>query len=468
MNRRPFNPAWLLLVLPLGYAVVWQLIGLIPVNAGAGWDGAVYLDYLAQWTRGQPIEGDPYRLTRLPGFLPAALALWLGLDRAHIPWLQVALNAALLSAVAALLGRTLLRQLERPAIAVWASGTLYFSWPYLVVPVFYPLLSDHLALVCAVLSLWAWFHGRRTLLAGLGLLSVWIMPGLFVVPLALIALPFDAQAAAFRPGWRWPVFFLLAALAVAACWPMAGLSDEAIRHHPKGNALGLPGLKAWSIGVVLLGLLAVAALWTRLLSSPDFWRRIAWRPLIAAAAVVGLGGLSTWLVADWGAGFRGPALLDNLLLQAVAAPAKPLVAHVIYFGPVFLVALGLCLKPGALEPRAFPLCVLLTAVLPIFLMGSESRQWIGFLPVFVTLVALHERSRLRWRLLLGASVAGCLPFVTLAPALLARTTEPGTVGMGWWWYLAHHGPWMPTGAYLAGAVLAVGFALAYRRCRSGD
>jgi len=44
VNRRPLNPTWLLLVLPLGYAVVWQLIGLIPVNAGAGWDGAVYLD----------------------------------------------------------------------------------------------------------------------------------------------------------------------------------------------------------------------------------------------------------------------------------------------------------------------------------------------------------------------------------------------------------------------------------------
>lgn len=83
--------------------------------------------------------------------------------------------------------------------------------------------------------------------------------------------------------------------------------------------------------------------------------------------------------------------------------------------------------PAALAPRSFPLAVLLTAALPILLVGSESRQWLYFFPVMVTLVALNERSAGRWLLLLGTSVALCLPSVTLNPALIARATRDDVI-----------------------------------------
>ncbi|MFT4193638.1 hypothetical protein [Ottowia sp.] len=471
-DRRGLHPAWLLLLLPNGYFLISQIVGLIPVNGGAGWDGSVYLDYLDRLLRGQQVENSPYRWMRLPGFAPAALAMHLGVGMEDIPRLQSIVNAAVLSGAAALYYATLRKQIGSPAVALCATGVLFLSWPYLVVPVFYPLLSDHLALALAVVSLWAWFDGHRKVLYGVGFFSVWVMPGLFLVPLALACLPFDAGGRAFQPAWRWPVFLLLSALAVFACWPLLGLRDEEILRHPPGTTLGFVELKHWSIGFVLVGMVVIAALWTRLLSSPDFWRRLAWRPLAASSALIGLGFLSTFLVTDWSEGLRGPDLVASLYLQAVAAPAKPLVAHVVYFGPVFLVGLGLCLRPGraGLAPRSFPLGAVATAALPILLMGSESRQWLYFFPVIVTLVALNERSSARWRLLLGVSIALCLPSVTLGSALIARATERGEPGLGWWWYLAHHGPWMSAGAYLAGAVFAAVFAAAYygRWPRFGD
>jgi len=354
-----------LLLLPL-YVLTSLAVGLIPINAGAGWDGAVYLDYLDRLLHGQQVENSPYRWMRLPGFAPAALAMHLGVGIGDIPRLQSAINAVLLSGAAALYYATLRKQVDRPAIALCATGVLFFSWPYLVVPVFYPLLGDHLALALAVVSLWAWFNGHRKTLYGIGCFSVWVAPGLFLVPLALACLPFDAQGRPFLPGWRWPVFLLLVALAVYACWPMTRLGDEEVLRHPEGGTLGLVALKHWSVGFVLASMVIIAALWTRLLASPDFWRRIAWRPLAMALVLIGLGFLSTLLVTDWSEGLRGPKLIATLYLQAAAAPAKPLVAHVVYFGPVFLVGLGLCLRPdpAALAPRSFPLAVLLTAALP--------------------------------------------------------------------------------------------------------
>lgn len=133
----------------VGYAVVWKLVGLIPVNAGAGWDGAVYLEYLNKLVHGQRVEGDPYRLTRLPGFLPAAVALALGVGPDAVAPLQSVFNAVLLSAMAAVCYVTLAKRVDRPSIALCATGTLYFTWPYLVSPVYYPLLSDHPALALA-------------------------------------------------------------------------------------------------------------------------------------------------------------------------------------------------------------------------------------------------------------------------------------------------------------------------------
>lgn len=260
------------------------------------------------------------------------------------------------------------------------------------------------------------------------------------------------------------MFIALTVLAIGLCWPMTRLSDEAILHHPKGNTLGLPAFRNWSIGFTAVALVGVAALWTRLLSSADFWRRIAWRHMGIGLILIGLALALTYFLTDWSQGFRGPALIDNLYLQVLAAPAKPLVAHVLYFGPVFLVVMGLCMNSSTIAPQSFPLLVLLSASAPIFLMGSESRQWVYFLPIMVELVALNERSPKRWWLILGASIALCLPSVMLHPGLATSIKAHDGLGMGWWWYLAHHGPWMSTEAYLGGMVCIVLMALAYPWC----
>lgn len=55
------------------YSIVYRLTGLIPVNNGAGFDGSVYVNYIIKISQYIPIEDDPYRLSRIGGFIPAVI-----------------------------------------------------------------------------------------------------------------------------------------------------------------------------------------------------------------------------------------------------------------------------------------------------------------------------------------------------------------------------------------------------------
>lgn len=75
---RPFN---IFIFGVFFYILIYFIVGVIPVGGGSGWDGGVYLDYIARLAAGDSVRGDPYRIIRMSGFLPAIMASHLGLDR---------------------------------------------------------------------------------------------------------------------------------------------------------------------------------------------------------------------------------------------------------------------------------------------------------------------------------------------------------------------------------------------------
>ncbi|MBE0588728.1 MAG: hypothetical protein IH617_11870, partial [Hydrogenophaga sp.] len=285
------------------------------------------------------------------------------------------------------------------ARAAWlATACLGLSWPWLIMPVFYPMLSDHLALVVAVLSLWSWDRHRTGQLTVLAFASVWIMPGLFLVPLLLASVPKNpchpgALPATLSPAIGRVLKVLIALPLLAVGFMSLRIGDAAIVAHPGGAGVAWLSLKYLSLACLLLSVAVVWYVWSRLLTQRQFWsslslRGMAWATLASATSLAMLA-----LLLDWNSGYRGPPILNNLLLQSLAAPAKPLVAHFLYFGPVFLLAIASVVRwaNAASEKSETPLyglAVVIIAFLPLLLLGSESRQWIALFPLCVAWLAM--------------------------------------------------------------------------------
>lgn len=454
------------------FVLVGLLTGRIPVAGGAGWDGAVYLHYVQAIATGSSVDLNPYRLSRIPGFLPAMIAAYGGMRGESLLQFQSIINVLLLAGSAGLFLHLLMGWGLSARVAWLATACLGLSWPWLIMPVFYPMLSDHLALVVAVLALWSWDRHRTGQLALLALASVWIMPGLFLVPLLLASVPKNpchpgALPATLSPAIGRVLKVLIALPLLAVGYMSLRIEDAAIIAHPGGAGMGWLSLKYFSLACLLLSVAVVWYVWSRLLTGRQFWSRLSLRGMAwAALATAGSFALLV-LMADWDRGYRGPPLFHYLLVQSLAAPAKPLVAHFLYFGPVFLLAIASVVRWAhaaceKAETHLYGLAVVIIAFLPLLLLGSESRQWIALFPLCVAWLAMHLRSERR-----------LLPFalmtmVLLVPAVVLKSTLARAVSDGlpishsdWQVYFGRQGPWMSSDTYLVGLALFGCFVLAW-------
>jgi hypothetical protein len=221
------------------FFVTGLLTGRLPVAEGAGFDGAVYLSYIHTIATGSSVDGDPYRLSRMPGFLPAILAAYGGMRGESLLQFQSIFNAVLLALSSGLFLHMLLGWGLSSRAAWTATACLGLTWPWLIMPVFYPMLSDQTALVVSVLSIWLWDKHRSGPLALLSFASVWIMPGLFLVPLVLASVPKQshrpgASRATMSPAINWTLKVLMALPLVAVGFMSFRIEDAEIVANPYG------------------------------------------------------------------------------------------------------------------------------------------------------------------------------------------------------------------------------------------
>ncbi|MHA6197614.1 hypothetical protein ACX3YG_24980 [Pseudomonas wadenswilerensis] len=469
------------LLVGLTYALVMcALLGIVghtPVDAGGGWDGQVYLRYVEQLGQGQSISGDPYRSIRLSGFLPLIGASALGASMTTLVALQTFLNILLLSASAALLHDTLrhLGVLRQDALLTLATGLL--AWPLLIMPFFYPVLSDNIALAISCLSLWCWARGHQRSLYLLLAYAVWVLPGLFLVPLVLAAMPRHANSSG-SPQYHAKLPWLLFMTSGAVCLPVfvhltGALGDADIASHGAHlqGQTALISLRPLSSLALAASIAVVLWLGANAAANSEVWRSVRPVPALAAGLVLGASALAMYLLFDWESGFKGPPLAHFMLMQSLAAPFKPLVAHFLSFGPVIVMAMtgGITWCRGKMPglPKALLACLL--CFMPLLLIGSESRQWIGVLPVAIVVAGLAPFSRLQRRC--------CLLFAALlaAPSLwlngpIERALEQGLSfqSRDWQLYFGRNGPWMSTEVYELGAAVLGVFVLVMITIRLHD
>lgn len=448
------------------YLFVYALVGVIPVGSGAGWDGSVYLDYVLKVARGERVVGDPYRLMRVSGFLPSVFAVHLGLVEEYVVYFQMIINSVLLSAAAALFFKVIYILSRSQLRACVFTGVLFFSWPYLVMPIYYPMLSDHLALVISVVAISAWLGGRDLVLLLVIFVSCWVMPGLFLVPLLLVMMPRSRCMAVVDKSvggqlnnnkiLQFSCFFGLLFLFSYFVFKSFYLSIEEIDSYPNNLNLGISEWRYFTLFLLTLGFVGVAWVCAKVLSLVEFLESISIKRVVISVLILFFGLFSVRFFIDWGSGFHGPPLIYFLVLQASSAPMKPFVAHFIYFGPIFFLAVAFCLnhKNYFINPGSLPLFVIMLVYLPLLLTGSESRQWIAVFPVMVALVSLSQYGSRSLLILVLFSVFLCMPAFHLREGVMVPFREglKDLGGGGWQWYFGRHGPWMSQKTYTMGLV----------------
>ncbi|EZP54000.1 hypothetical protein [Delftia sp. RIT313] len=451
------------------YYLIHRLTDLFPVNGGAGFDGSVYLEYILKIAAGVDIHNDPYRLMRVSGFIPAIFMAYLGLGVRELILFQAILNSVMLAMGAAIFFSTCQQLTGKKTESLIATGTLFFSWPYLVMPIYYPILSDHIALLASILALWAWARSSWVLLCVIIFFSVWLMPGLFIVPLLLLAFPreggdFNMGQVSRNSVIRSVLFCIFLSASGYSIYRLNGLSNSEINMHPPGFDIGMDDLKAWSIVLVGVLMACTAFSWSWIFSRKEFWKLISVKQLMLGLCIVALGIISINAIIDWSSGNQGPPLFYFLLLQASAAPLKPIVAHFLYYGPIFIMALCFCLFLNyKIKSRAeFSLLVAISAYLPLLIFGSESRQWIAIFPVAITFLILVEKRVRVLLLLLAGALLLCSPAIFLKSEINAAVLSGSNyLSNEWQLYFGRQGPWMSPRIYIIGLISMLTFFVSY-------
>lgn len=458
----------------MAYALAAHVVGRIPVANGAGWDGSVYLRQAQDIASGLIPAGAPYHMSRMPGFAPLILAAYAGLSEKQLLSFQAFFSAGQLAIAASLFIRLMFDWGLSKRLAWLSTLYLCMSWPWLVMPVYYPMLSDHSALFISVVSMWCWSKNMHRTLSFLTFASVWIMPGLFLVPLILSCFPPGVHASSeIAPGNPSKWFNGLRAAVVALALPLffffliLPIKEVEISQHPGGVDVAWVSLKWISAACILISITAIYLSWTKLFLSKSFWRALSLRHMCWSLLAAMISLLLLLAIPNWKEGYSGPPLLDYMLLQSLAAPFKPAIAHFFYFGPVVSITIIIIVRwslsgntSPATDPR-FGLRVSILAFLPFLLLGSESRQWIAVFPIVVAwfCTTFGNNRRLTFITIICCAMLATSPFLGMASEqnlMKLPITHPD-----WQLYFGRQGPWMSREYYLFGTVLLTLILVAY-------
>lgn len=186
-----------------------------------------------------------------------------------------------------------------------------------------------------------------------------------------------------------------------------------------GGSTGIASLVPFSIAIQALTIVILAWAGASFLCSPKLHRSLSIRGLVLCICTIAASYLAMKLVINFSAGFKGPPLIKNLMLQAVGAPFKPWVSHFLYFGLVVPLVAAQCIRWCFRGDTNMPVGLLFIVIsfLPFLCFGSESRQWIGVLPACVVIYALTENTRRQQVFLSWHQLRHCLPCSAFKPTL---------------------------------------------------
>jgi hypothetical protein len=453
----------------------------IGVNAGRGWDGLAYTSW-AQDFRGQVLFDG---LTRYHSqrVLPSAVVHYAlrasqqARTTSHAIAGFQALDALLLI-LSTVLWAHIGHVLAWRRSATWAGFVaLFASFACARHALYYPTLTDPSAFALGMVMTWGYVARRPIAVWLSALLGAFTWPSVVPQAFAMLLAPrSEPPVAPVGGAWQRRARWIAGVLggAVAAAY----LAIAFAYYRAPVRAPGFTRLDAWVredlfvLTVPLLALLLGVGMYL-LVIPPELWNlRERWRrrrprsllgAALAAAAIVGL---RWWWIRSVGVRGDGPTpaqLVCAQALEALRGPLWGLVHHVVYFGPIVLVALLAWRRAGQLAARWGPAATLSLAGTLAFAPGSESRQWGNLVPFLVTItIAATEDRWTRGRTIGFAVIALAWSKLWLPIGLDGPGDRQAFPGQR---YFMHLGPWASDQMYLVhltaavASLIAIGFLL---------
>jgi len=470
--HKKINGWYIFFIGVLFFLCSYFIVGTIPVNNGTGWDGTLYYGIIDDIVKNGWHITDPYRTIRLTAFPQLILLREMGMDKNGIVLFQFILNSLLLSLACTALYHAIINLKLGKTKALAASCLMFFTWPVVVMVPFYPILGDHMALALSCFSLWSWSKNNRLILILITFYSVWVFPTLFVVPLILLVFP-TKEAIPPKQDIIKKSFIISILLAILIGGFVAysikegnyllELPTHALDYpHNKSNSLtSIEWLTGVSFILSLLMVLVYCFTLLKLINNRSFWLNIDIRCCIGALATAVISfSLMRYLI-DFNQGFSGPPLVKYLILQSLSAPAKSIVAHFLYFGPVFPIVYYAICKRGEIKIPVAIKTVLIAFMLPM-IFGSESRQWLVVLPLIIVAAMYRPWGPAK------SLIVSLFTAITLLPMLILKFSIHEAVRLGdglqdsnWQNYFIYQGPWMNTSAYKIAFALLILFSITY-------
>lgn len=395
------------LVMPLLILVAGIVLSLfserIFVGSGLGFDGCSYGAIITRYedvrSGALPISSDLYfRIVPALGIRGVMQALSIPLTVPNVIIAFKALNVILLTIASWLWGRCA-DQAGLGRRGKWLGFIgIFCNYAVLKYNFYYPVLFDTASLACSLVLAWLYQAHRTRWLPIAGLAAFFIAPNVGLEAFLLFLLP-SPTTVETPPPLAQPAAVAAAALAVAAAWSVLTLSSS-------------PSSLAMALSLIAIGggayCLARAAGFTRAaLANPAVLARLG----IVAGLVIVLTVLPRLLPRlpsfEWFTLFF--RYVQIVLLNSTQRPGEFVVAHTLYFGPIFLISICLFAPVCRAARRLGGGWLLVLAFGLIQGLNPLSRQMIGILPFLVlpTCLAIGDRALSRpflW-ILAAASLA---------------------------------------------------------------
>jgi hypothetical protein len=442
----------------------------IGINGGQGWDGMSYTMWAQHFDALVLHDG----LTKFHSqrVLPSGLIFYVlrafDISRTvpHVLAAFMVLNTVLLT-LSAVIWAHLGAVMKWRRAAVWAGFiALFGSFANLRHALYYPALTDPAAFALGLAMTWAYLTNRPIALWIVAAISTITWPALPPIAIALLIFPRAAEPIDSEQRWQrvQRITAIVVALALSAVFllvarrfllqPVPGVGDEKFAQWVRRDLLLLtvPGL-----------LLMLGGGWYVLLRQQRLWNPRGYlrqlrvrRTLIAIAGVaIIIVARSIW-IANVGTRGEGPTWAQFVCehtLSAIRGPLWGLVHHVVYFGPIMLVAALSWRRLATTAAEWGPAALLALALALAFAAGSNSRQWNHLLPFVVaaTIAATHE--------LWTSRRVAAFALLTLAWSKLWLKIGYDTAEH--WWefpnqrYFMNHGPYANDTMYVVHSIAAV-------------
>ncbi|HEY5949093.1 MAG TPA: hypothetical protein VIV40_26555, partial [Kofleriaceae bacterium] len=384
----------------------------IGVNGGQVWDGMAYTRWAQEFDLRVLHDGlTKYHSQRV---LPSGVVFYAlglaGIARTvpNVITAFMVLNTALL-VLGAVIWAHLGDAMKWRRAAVWAGFiALFGSFANLRHALYYPTLTDPSAFVLGLAMTWGYLTNRPIVLWLVAALSTVTWPALPPIAIALLVFPRADVEPEPRHERIQRYVAIVIAVALAAVFlvvarhylidPVRGVGDEKFAQWVRRDLLliTVPGL------LVMLG-----GGWYLLLRQPRLWNARGYlatltrrRTLFALASVVVIVVLRAIWIATIGTGGAGPTWAQFMCehtLTAIRGPLWGIVHHVVYFGPIMVVAVIAWRRIAAEAASWGPSALLALALAVAFAGGANSRQWNHLVPFVVaaTIAVTNERWTVR-------------------------------------------------------------------------